>query len=503
MAGPAQRRNASCAGLGDGIFQFRYQIVHNFVRIQKFANFLHRMDDGAVIPAAEGAPQFGIGEAQLAAAEIHGDLSGQHQVRAPPRAQDVLRPEVEAPGHGTEDFPAAHRAHAAARADDVFQIRLHGRTAVERGKGFHLAEQPLEQAELDAPLRQIEQLVARKGQFAFPRGALQVAEAHFQIRFQQFQHKAAFQAGAEPFLQMGQFRRRAGMGKDHQPLMRGGAGAFALPFLLKQALTHIHAGREVALPGGFPGNVLQVIQKQGVAVPPELFRPGDAAGRHIGAEPRRAAREDPSRRKAPPQGDGHGPQKLRLARTALAAENQDGFSVRRTFPGDLFRCGKGKGIARVDDEPGKRVLTGIFRIFVMGGGNMRAGRRIPDGPGHFRRRGQGTAQRRILIEDARNIGKTPEKRGFKAGPLVRAKPAGKIAVGKAHHKASVFQAQGQGVKPGFPRGIGGGSVRPGRSEERAQFAFQVFDSQHGGPVGAGGVKIPGNCQNGSRANSGI
>ena len=99
------------------------KVLHIFVTFQHFSNLFNRMDDGTVVASAKGPAQFGIREAQMATADVHGGLPGHDQPRVASRARDVGGGGIAAAcGLGQDLFVAGMAGLHRSRTGQTFQI---------------------------------------------------------------------------------------------------------------------------------------------------------------------------------------------------------------------------------------------------------------------------------------------------------------------------------------------------------------------------------------------
>ena len=118
VRGGAVRLFLMCAFLQSGD-----KVLHIFVTFQHFSNLFNRMDDGTVVASAKGPAQFGIREAQMATADVHGGLPGHDQPRVASRARDVGGGGIAAAcGLGQDLFVAGMAGLHRSRTGQTFQI---------------------------------------------------------------------------------------------------------------------------------------------------------------------------------------------------------------------------------------------------------------------------------------------------------------------------------------------------------------------------------------------
>lgn len=97
--------------------------LHIFVTFQHFSNLFDRMDDGTVVASAKGPSQFGVGEAQMTATDVHGRLPRHDQACVAPRARDVGGGGVTAArGLGQDLFVSGMAGLHRARTGQTLQI---------------------------------------------------------------------------------------------------------------------------------------------------------------------------------------------------------------------------------------------------------------------------------------------------------------------------------------------------------------------------------------------
>ena len=270
-----------------------------------------------------------------------------------------------------------------------------------------------------------------------PAEGLQIAQAHIQVRFQQFCHQAIFQTSQQAGRQLAQQPCRAGQGQHALPV-RGAA---------------VQQQKQMMLPFRFFQNVLHVIKQQRVAVLPEKFRvlcPGGGvaaeAGRRSHAHAPAPALELLRQRL----------KQMGLARAAAAIEHQRTVGPAGGRCGNALHRRQGKGILGIAEErfQFRAIAWSVVRAVVRSGGmgRRRAGaRRLllrrKRGVAQRRRRHLGPGGRAHLIADGRQLRQAGRKGRFK-GRFVRCKKAGIEGVRKGYQQAGIFLAQVKAVQPG-------------------------------------------------------
>ena len=87
-----------------------------------------------MIPSAKGPPQFRVGKPEIPAADIHGDLPGQHQPGMAFVTCEIVGMQPALPGHGLHDIPVILTTGSRA-AQQSFHILIRRRLFPQAAQG--------------------------------------------------------------------------------------------------------------------------------------------------------------------------------------------------------------------------------------------------------------------------------------------------------------------------------------------------------------------------------